>query len=275
MRKFTRFLILALMLSALLCVTAFAGDAVTFAAIAEGAQFVPDGNDKFNVSYSKATANQQYLILMVDMTDDQGNYEIAEKAIQYVNQDAAAGNTVSFTVYPKSMSKSVVLLAGGNEIKVLGHVLPAGVKVSGTVTSYLSGNTTVKLLKDGAEVQTTTVATNSGTYEFNSVPAGTYTLEFSKAGHAPYAEEVVVDSAPITKDVTIYQYGDINGDGEVLPNDKTVLARYLAEWTGYETLPVYDAVADLNCDGEILPNDKTILARFLAEWTGYETLPKE
>ena len=95
-----------------------------------------------------------------------------------------------------------------------------------------------------------------------------------KKGHAPWTEEITVDSAAIAKDVTIYLYGDINGDGFVKANDKTVLARYLANWPGYETLPVYPAVADLNGDGFIKANDKTVLARYLANWPGYETLPK-
>ena len=113
----------------------------------------------------------------------------------------------------------------------------------------------------------------SQTYSFPAVPAGTYTLKVEKKGHAPWTEEITVDSAAIAKDVTIYLYGDINGDGFVKANDKAFLARYLAYWPGYETLPVYPAVADLNGDGFIKANDKAILARYLAYWPGYETLP--
>ena len=32
-------------------------------------------------------------------------------------------------------------------------------------------------------------------------------------------------------------YGDVNGDGKVNPLDKIILARHLADWQGYETLP--------------------------------------
>ena len=157
----------------------------------------------------------------------------------------------------------------------------SGLTVSGTIRSYGSASeaVTVTLLQGTSEVATKTLTGASGSvpysqnYSFPAVPAGTYTLKVEKKGHAPWTEEITVDSAAIAKDVTIYLYGDINGDGFVKANDKAFLARYLAYWPGYETLPVYPAVADLNGDGFIKANDKAILARYLAYWPGYETLP--
>ena len=158
----------------------------------------------------------------------------------------------------------------------------AGVTVSGTIKSYGSASeaVTVTLLQGTSVIGSPQVLTGafgsapySQNYSFPAVPAGTYTLKVMKKGHAPWTEEITVDSTAIAKDVTIYLYGDINGDGFVKANDKTVLARYLANWPGYETLPVYPAVADLNGDGFIKANDKTVLARYLANWPGYETLP--
>lgn len=155
--------------------------------------------------------------------------------------------------------------------------VPKGVTVSGTVTSYgdTGENVTVQLIEAGLTepAYEDTVSGNSANYSFAAVPAGTYTLKVAKKGHAPWTESITVDSAAIAKDVTIYLYGDINGDGFVKANDKAFLARYLAYWPGYETLPVYPAVADLNGDGFIKANDKAILARYLAYWPGYETLP--
>ena len=151
----------------------------------------------------------------------------------------------------------------------------SGLTVSVTIRSYGSASETitVTLTPSSGTPLTTTVTGNSATYSFDTVPAGTYTLKVEKKGHAPWTEEITVDSAAIAKDVTIYLYGDINGDGFVKANDKAFLARYLAYWPGYETLPVYPAVADLNGDGFIKANDKAILARYLAYWPGYETLP--
>ena len=159
-----------------------------------------------------------------------------------------------------------------------------GVEVRGTITSYGSASeaVTVTLLQGTSVIGSPQVLTGasgsapySQNYSFPAVPAGTYTLKVEKKGHAPWTEKITVGTDNITgKNVTIYLYGDINGDGLVKANDKTILARYLADWPGYETLPVYPAVADLNCDGFIKANDKTILARYLANWPGYETLPK-
>ena len=156
-------------------------------------------------------------------------------------------------------------------------VKPEGVSVSGTVTSYGSetDTITVQLIEAGHTEPSyeDIVPGNSGSYSIPTVPAGTYTLKVMKKGHAPWTEEITVGTDNVAKDVTIYLYGDINGDGFVKANDKAFLARYLAYWPGYETLPVYPAVADLNGDGFIKANDKAILARYLAYWPGYETLP--
>lgn len=151
----------------------------------------------------------------------------------------------------------------------------SGLTVSGTIRSYgsASESITVTLVPIGGSPLVKAVAGSSVTYSFTGVSAGNYTLKVEKKGHAPWTEEITVDSAAIAKDVTIYLYGDINGDGFVKANDKAFLARYLAYWPGYETLPVYPAVADLNGDGFIKANDKAILARYLAYWPGYETLP--
>lgn len=150
--------------------------------------------------------------------------------------------------------------------------------VSGTVTSYLDETKAVTVgLYKGEETTPsyeTTLTGNTGTYSISGVESGTYVVKVSKEGHATYTEEINVETANIEKDFTIYLYGDINGDGQVKANDKTIMARHLADWAGYETLPVYNAVADLNGDGEVKANDKTILARYLAEWSGYETLPR-
>lgn len=151
----------------------------------------------------------------------------------------------------------------------------SGLTVSGTIRSYgsASESITVTLVPIGGSPLVKSVTGSSVTYSFTGVSAGNYTLKVEKKGHAPWTEEITVDSAAIAKDVTIYLYGDINGDGFVKANDKAFLARYLAYWPGYETLPVYPAVADLNGDGFIKANDKAILARYLAYWPGYETLP--
>ncbi|MDY5231805.1 MAG: dockerin type I repeat-containing protein [Eubacteriales bacterium] len=65
--------------------------------------------------------------------------------------------------------------------------------------------------------------------------------------------------------------GDVDGNGAVNKMDVTVLARYLAGWSGY-TLK-NESLADVDANDTVNKMDATVLARHLAGWTGYETLP--
>lgn len=152
---------------------------------------------------------------------------------------------------------------------------PPGVTVSGTVKSYgdASETVTVTLLQDGTEVGKWSGTGNSAAYSFDAVAAGEYTLKVEKKGHAPWTETITVGAEDITgKNLTVYLYGDVNGDGEVKNSDKVYLARHLAGWEGYEILPTGSAVADVNHDGVLKNSDKVYLARHLAGWEGYENL---
>ena len=66
-------------------------------------------------------------------------------------------------------------------------------------------------------------------------------------------------------------FGDADGDSEINAKDRMTLTRYLAKWSGYETID--SSAADLNSDGEINAKDRMILTRHLAKWQGYEILP--
>lgn len=65
--------------------------------------------------------------------------------------------------------------------------------------------------------------------------------------------------------------GDVDGNGKVNNKDLTALARYLAKWTGYESINMTNA--DTTGEGKVNNKDLTTLARYLAKWSGYETLP--
>lgn len=66
--------------------------------------------------------------------------------------------------------------------------------------------------------------------------------------------------------------GDINGNGSIDAGDTMLLARYVAAWSGYDTLPCPQN-GDLNNDGSINSSDIAILARYTASWSGYSALP--
>lgn len=72
-------------------------------------------------------------------------------------------------------------------------------------------------------------------------------------------------------DIRMYLLGDVNGDGKVSIGDRTMLTRYLANWSGYEEA-VRKEAADINGDGRVGIADVTMLQRHLAGWKGYENL---
>lgn len=153
----------------------------------------------------------------------------------------------------------------------------AGVTVSGTTKSYGSASeaVTVTLLQGTNEVATKTLTGASGTvpysqsYAFPAVPAGTYTLKVEKKGHAPWTEEITVDSAAIAKDVTVYLWGDVNRDGKVTAADAQEIQRNAAKLSSaYDTEPnksYWILRADVNRDGKVTAADAQEIQRNAAK----------
>ena len=152
------------------------------------------------------------------------------------------------------------------------RVLPKGVSVSGTVTSYgdAGENVTVTLTKQGETVPAVTdtltgasgTAPYSQTYSFATVPAGTYTLKVEKKGHAPFTKEITVGDSNVTENVTIYLIGDVNMDGKIDADDVTALLRHVA---GIEMLSSSAvALGNVNGDSNIDDDDVTKLLRYVS-----------
>lgn len=128
-----------------------------------------------------------------------------------------------------------------------------GVTVSGTVKSYggASEVVTVTLTKQGETTPafTDTLTGNSAAYKFENVSAGTYTLKVEKKGHAPWTESITVGDGNVTKDVTVYQYGDVNRNGTVTVLDASWIRQHLV---GKKTFDEYQLqLADVNKSGNI------------------------
>ena len=136
-------------------------------------------------------------------------------------------------------------------------VKPKGVSVSGTVTSYgdAGESVTVQLIEAGhtEPAYEAIVSGSSATYSFPIVPAGEYTLKVMKKGHAPWTESITVESTAVTKDVTVYLYGDVNRDGKVNGTDALWVRQNSA---GGRVLDAYQKIlADLNRDGKVNGTD--------------------
>ena len=156
-------------------------------------------------------------------------------------------------------------------VKVIVPEYGAGVTVSGTIKSYGSASeaVTVTLTPSSGTPLTTTVTGNSATYSFPAVPAGTYTLKVEKKGHAPWTEEITVDSAAIAKDVTVYLWGDVNRDGDVTAADAQEIQRNAAKLSSaYDTEPnksYWILRADVNRDGDVTAADAQEIQRNAAK----------
>ncbi len=67
--------------------------------------------------------------------------------------------------------------------------------------------------------------------------------------------------------------GDASGDGITDLTDLMYFLRYIGQWIEFDEKKVKTGALDLNLDGKINPIDAVILARHIAKWSGYETLP--
>ena len=166
--------------------------------------------------------------------------------------------------YARNSSNDYVTDGSKVTINIDLPVKAKGVEVSGTITSYgdASEDVTVTLLQGTSVIGSPQVLTGasgsapySQTYSFATVPAGTYTLKVEKKGHAPWTEEITVDSSAVTKDVTVYLIGDVNKDGEINVTDIVALINHV---NGTAPLTGIDH-CDLDGDGQINVTDVVIL----------------
>lgn len=136
-----------------------------------------------------------------------------------------------------------------------------GMGISGTVTSYLEGDATVELLKDGQLMHSTTAS--GGSYHFAGLEAGTYVLRVSKENHASREYTVTVDLVSVRQDVTIYPAGDVTGDGKVTIKDFQRMLRHVNESSLLEGYAY--ACGDVTGDGKVTIKDFQRLLRHVNE----------
>ena len=150
-----------------------------------------------------------------------------------------------------------------------------GMTVSGTVTSAGSAtdSITVRLYAEGsmAANRTVTVKGNTAGYCFTNVPAGTYTLKVTKAGHQTFEGKIVVSDSDVVRNVALSLVpngealiGDVNLDGQVNSIDSNLLKRSVAGEYLIDAGSPAALNADINGDGQINSIDSNLLKRMVA-----------
>lgn len=217
-----------------------------FAKLAAGATIDP-------VLSTPDEANDRSLVGVGFVRGSDKTHEAGE-FLRVTFQAKAAGNT-AISLYEDSDGTNGYRGDAKSGTVTVEAATVTGVTVSGTAKSYGSEteNVTVTLTPENGTPMTTVVTGNSAAYKFENVPAGTYTLKVMKKGHAPWTEEIAVGSAAVTKDVTVYLWGDVNRDGKVNGTDALWIRQSSA---GGRTLDAYQKVlADLNRDGKVNGTD--------------------
>ena len=161
-------------------------------------------------------------------------------------------STGTYTVKAKrgdgSLNGSASVTVAADSISNADVTVAKGVTVSGTIKSYGSASeaVTVTLTKQGETTPTftDTLTGNSVKYSFDTVPAGTYTLKVEKKGHAPWTESITVGDGNVTKDVTVYLYGDVNRNGTVTSTDALQISQYIAGTRSFDAYQML--LADVN-----------------------------
>ncbi len=173
---------------------------------------------------SDATESKVVYIIQKD-TPESGVYEfVIEKA--RVQTATGLSNINGCTLYLKlggtgidNPAAKTVVYKGSGSYSVSGNVKAFG---------STSVNVTIELMSGTDILATKTVKGKSGTYTFEDIAEGNYTVRVSKTKHAPREYSAVVAGADVTQDVEIWLYGDVNSDGVINAADILQINRKIA-----------------------------------------------
>lgn len=264
-------LCLALVVAMLACTALAAiaqGDVA--ADTAKGATITVSNDGKLTVTVTGLTAGEQYALIQVKVQSDAAtaaallatppSYNVDEDKILYIDQDAAADGTVTFSNFlPKSAATSLFVLGGGDaEPKIVGAMLGKGTTITGTVTlksATAAADVKVEALDASgavlAETTATTAANGTGTYTLDGVPAEAVKLKVSTA--AKYvAREYAITADTTTQNVELWAKGDVVGNGDGIKiNDVNAVFNHFKKVSNKMITDEYAlAVADVIGNGD-------------------------
>lgn len=230
----------------------------------------------YTASYTGATADYQYALLVVKGTE--ASHPISDDTIMYIDQTAANENgEVSFTFIPKSTPDCVVLLGGDfgedgpSSPVTLGTLKARGITVDGSGDKTMAGATVELGTLEGdvfTALFTTTAqlnATGNGAeFSFSGVPEGEYALRISKPGSLPYMKkqmEINEDAGVLQTDYSIGNFGgDLNNDASINQLDLGLL---ISDYGAKPGDPLANSYSDINEDQSVNMFDlSTLISNF-------------
>lgn len=124
-----------------------------------------------------------------------------------------------------------------------------------------SGAPVTVAVLDASGNPVSSATSEDGTYSFSDLPDGTYTVQISRAKCAPRSLAVTVDGTPVSLDVELRLYGDVDGDGKIEASDATQILKYENElpsvFDSDEELKKYLLSVGNVLGGGISPQDAT------------------
>ena len=150
--------------------------------------------------------------------------------------------------------------------------------------SVVNGNGSLTAAVDGGAIASGASVAQGKNVVFTAVPASGYQVKEWKDNsvsvngtNAAYTVPGILAEHTVTvefeKITSAFLYGDLNDDGRINMSDLFILARYIANWPGYEANTFNMLAADVNANGRVNMSDLFILARHIANWPGYEVFP--
>lgn len=236
----------------------------------KGATITVSNDGKLTVSVTGLTAGTQYALIQVKVQSNAATaadllatppaYDVEEDKILYIDQDAAADGTVTFSNFlPKSAATSLFVLGGGNaDPKIVGAMVAQGTTVTGTVA--LKGATAATEAKvealdaSGAvlvETTATTAANGTGTYTLDGIPAEAVKLKVSTADKYA-AREYAITADTTEQNVELWAKGDVVGNGDGIKiNDVNAVFNHFKKVPGKMITDEYTlAVGDVIGNGD-------------------------
>ena len=179
--------------------------------------------------------------------------------------------TTHFSDYMIAKADTLIKYQKANNLQegvtVSGKVKSYNPKVKTDIVLYEAGTDTVRAT-GAIEVLSTGSGEKEQSFSISNVPAGTYDLVVTKAGHLKYTIKGVevagvnLDLSSTTYDGKPYQTitllaGDVNGDGSITEGDVSVI-RYSTNINKLAT-DAANLLADVNGDGSVTEGDVSVV----------------